>query len=312
MMDYPPPRIGLVTAARPPDAYAVGIGRWDRFVGRSGSTAHAPTPRRAKAGARGAGPALCRRRRRAARDRASRGHPVGRWRRPGRRAGPHDGGPPRGHRQFGLGALAPGEPVAEPAPPFVPIWLLHRYQVDAAAKARRRRLRLCASTATARRLLRPGRGAAPCARCAARDADPRPRWRCPRPSLPYLSAGWSGDKRTGKPRSRFCCTAGGPVFDPLAAGEVGAAVTLGELLAPERLNRLRSRTRPIPQSPPMRTKSLDRLLAQVLAFTGPRGLGRGADRAADRDDRASLALARAHSAIRRSRRRLRSYLFGSA
>src|SRR3546814_3177000 len=35
---------------------------------------------------------------------------------------------------FGLGALSAGEPVANLRRKFVPIWLLHRYQVEAAAK----------------------------------------------------------------------------------------------------------------------------------------------------------------------------------
>src|SRR3546814_9607273 len=35
---------------------------------------------------------------------------------------------------FGMGALSAGEPVANLRRKFVPIWLLHRYQVEAAAK----------------------------------------------------------------------------------------------------------------------------------------------------------------------------------
>ena len=37
-------------------------------------------------------------------------------------------------QRFGVGALAAGEPVANLRRKFVPIWLLHRYQVEAAAK----------------------------------------------------------------------------------------------------------------------------------------------------------------------------------
>ena len=36
---------------------------------------------------------------------------------------------------FGLAALLPGEPMADLRRRFVPIWLLHRYQMVAAAKA---------------------------------------------------------------------------------------------------------------------------------------------------------------------------------
>ena len=37
--------------------------------------------------------------------------------------------------RFGLDALSPGEPVANLRRRFVPLWLLHRYQLVAAAKA---------------------------------------------------------------------------------------------------------------------------------------------------------------------------------
>src|SRR5205085_10910807 len=55
--------------------------------------------------------------------------------------------------------------------------------------------------------------------------------------LPYLSAGWSGNPDRQEQIEIFR-TAGGPVFDPLAASEVAAQLTLANLLVPERLNRL--------------------------------------------------------------------------
>ena len=57
--------------------------------------------------------------------------------------------------------------------------------------------------------------------------------------LPYLSAGWSGNPDRQEQIEIFR-TAGGPIFDPLAASEVAAQVTLSNLLVPERLNRLES------------------------------------------------------------------------
>ncbi len=61
--------------------------------------------------------------------------PVGRWRRAGRRAAPDDGRCARAAvARFGPHALYPGEPVANLRRKFVPIWLLHRYQLEAAAK----------------------------------------------------------------------------------------------------------------------------------------------------------------------------------
>ncbi len=140
--------------------------------------------------------------------------------------------------QFGPAALRPGEAAEALRRKFVPIWLLHRYQVEAAAKliggvdfayavaggghqasapvpAARQRAALTAVMAT----LAPDAIAVP----------PR--------LLPLLSAG-----RSGPSDEQFDIevmnTAGGPVFDPLVAAEVDAAVTLDALLAPSRLARL--------------------------------------------------------------------------
>ena len=55
--------------------------------------------------------------------------------------------------------------------------------------------------------------------------------------MPLLSAGFGGnsDRQTD---IEIIPTAGGPVFDPLEATEIGAAQTLDSLLNPQRLNRL--------------------------------------------------------------------------
>jgi len=54
-----------------------------------------------------------------------------------------------------------------------------------------------------------------------------------------LSSGFGGDNDR-QSDIEIIPTAGGPVFDPLKATEVGAVQTLDALLAPERLNRLES------------------------------------------------------------------------
>src|SRR5207244_1215871 len=84
--------------------------------------------------------------------------------------------------------------------------------------------------------------------------------------LPALSAGWSGDTDR-QTQIEIFPTAGGPVFDPMAATELGAAVTLTDLLAPERLDRLELHNQADPASPGA-SETIDRLLAQVTNFAG--------------------------------------------
>ncbi|MEA3012246.1 MAG: hypothetical protein QOD42_791, partial [Sphingomonadales bacterium] len=55
--------------------------------------------------------------------------------------------------------------------------------------------------------------------------------------------------------------------DPLAASEVGAMVTLTDLLAPQRLNRLEIQNQADPASPSA-GETIDRLIARVFAFAG--------------------------------------------
>jgi hypothetical protein len=140
--------------------------------------------------------------------------------------------------RFGPDALYPGEPVADLRRKFVPIWLLHRYQLEAAAK-------LIGGVDFAYALNGDGRERSPYVPAAeqrrALDAifatlEPQA-LEVPPALLPYLSAGWSGNADRQEQIEIFR-TAGGPVFDPLAASEVAAQLTLSSLLVPERLNRL--------------------------------------------------------------------------
>ncbi|HEX8533441.1 MAG TPA: zinc-dependent metalloprotease [Allosphingosinicella sp.] len=241
VMDYPAPRVGLADG-RPDlkDAYGVGLGRWDMFVvdWLYGTDSDAEAQRKAEAAvAEGL---------RYVADSDARptgsGQPWGAiW---------DDFGQPVAELErmlqvrraavanFGVGALAANEPVSNLRRKFVPIWLLHRYQVEAAAKA-------VGGVDFAYSVRGDGREASPIVDDAtqrrALDAllatlSPA-ELEVPASLLPHLSAGWPGNYDRQFEIEIFR-TAGGPVFDPLAASEAAAAVTLNALLAPERLNRL--------------------------------------------------------------------------
>ncbi|WP_114951958.1 zinc-dependent metalloprotease [Sphingosinicella terrae] len=270
VMDYPAPRIRLVDG-RPDltDAYGAGLGRWDLFAvdwlygaetdeeGAARMTAAMAEGLRyvADDDARPAGAA----------------HPVGSlW---------DDFDHPVEELErmmavrevavanFGPSALPPGEPDSALRRAFVPIWLLHRYQVEAAAKyvggvdfnysVRGD------GHGEARAVPAAGQERALEALLATLSGDALT---VPPALLPFLSAGWSGnaDRQTDIEVIR---TAGGPVFDPLAATETGAAVTLAALLAPERLNRLEIQHQADPAIPAA-YELVDRLVGRVFTFRG--------------------------------------------
>ena len=246
VMDYPAPRVGLVDGAPDlSDAYGVGLGRWDGFVvdwlygSRSDAEAAGKAVAALAEGLRFVG------------DNEAR--PLG-------AAHPHgslwdDAADPVAElermlavrraavQRFGLGALAAGEPVANLRRKFVPVWLLHRYQVEAAAK-------LLGGVDFSYSVRGDGREAAarvdPAAQrraLAALLATLSPaELTVPEGLLPLLSAGWSGSSDRQFEIEIFR-TSGGPVFDPMAASEAAAAVTLNVLLAPDRLNRLAEQKR---------------------------------------------------------------------
>jgi hypothetical protein len=246
VMDYPAPRVTLVNGQPDlSDAYGVGLGRWDKFaidwLYGAGSEAEA----KAKAAA-GVAEGL-----RFVGDNEARAvsaaHPYGGlWddaANPARelervmdvrRAAIH---------RFGIGALAAGEPVANLRRKFVPIWLLHRYQVEAAAK-------LVGGVDFSYSVRGDGREAAQAVprqdqvdALAVLLATLTPEaLTVPEHLLAYLSAGWSGNTDRQADIEIFR-TAGGPVFDPLVASEVAAQQTLNSLLAAERLNRLAEQDR---------------------------------------------------------------------
>ncbi|MDO8380090.1 zinc-dependent metalloprotease [Phenylobacterium sp.] len=270
VMDYPAPRVTLV-AGKPDlsDAYGVGLGAWDKFIvdwlygqvpaGAAGEAALAAKARAEMAsGARYVTDGDSRP--------AGAAQPWGAlW---------DDGADPiaeltrmMGVRRaaldrFGLSALRTGEPVANLRRKYVPIFLLHRYQVDAVAKqlagidypyavkgdareaaaivpATQQRAALEALLAT----LKPA------------ELD------TPDALIPLLSAGRSGDNDRQFEIEVFD---GDPVFDPLTAADVAAGLTLEALTAADRLGRLveqRRRDATLPGA----GEVLDRLIATAFA-----------------------------------------------
>lgn len=139
---------------------------------------------------------------------------------------------------FGLNALTPGEPMADLRRRFVPIWLLHRYQLVAAAKAIGG-VDFAYSVAGGPREASPP--VPPSAQRAALDAvlttlSPAALTVPPR-LLPLLSSARNGTDNRQYDIEIFQ-TAGGPVFDPLVAADVAAQMSLDALLAPKRLARV--------------------------------------------------------------------------
>lgn len=246
VMDYPGPRIllkdGKIDLS---DAYGVGLGKWDLFTA---DWLYSDIPDGA------AGVAALRAKTKAAFDGGLRyvgdndarpmdsGHPWGSlW---------DDGADPTVELdrlmavrraaidQFGLKALEPGEPLAALRRKFVPIYLLHRYQAQAAAK-------VVGGVEFPYGINGDGKAVAAPASPAAQRAALEALLRTVSPAVlevpptlvPLLSAGQS-DTPDRQFEIEIFTTAGGPVFDPLAAAETSADMTYAELLAPKRLNRV--------------------------------------------------------------------------
>ena len=269
VMDYPAPRIRLAGGAPDlSDAYGIGVGRWDEFiVGWNYAQTDAEAQARMAA-------ALAQGLRYVADDDArpaESAHPYGSlW---------DDAGEPVAElrrmmevraaaiARFGPEALPAGEPLADLRRAFVPIWLLHRYQVEAAAKALGGVDFTYGVKGEGREEMR---AVPPAAQRQALDAllatlTPAA-LTVPSALVPRLSAGWSGQPDRQQ-QIEALETAGRPVFDPFTATEVGAMVTLGDLLAPNRLNRLEIQNQADPASPGA-SEAVDRLLTQVTRFAG--------------------------------------------
>ena len=272
VMDYPPPRIGLVDG-RPDlaDAYATGIGRWDMATVDWLYSEPAPG-QDAQAAADAKASAVVASGLRYIEDANARADDTAQpwaslW---------DDGADPTAELvrlmrvrraaidHFGLESLVPGEPMANLPRRFVPVWLLHRYQLVAATK-------LIGGVDLAYAVNGGGHESAvpvsPQAQRGALDAvlttlSPD-ELRVPDRLLPLLSAA-----RNGSPNRQYQIELfdgpGGPVFDPLVAADTAAEVSLNALLAPARLARLDAQHAVDPNA-----LGVDELLDRLLATTLP-------------------------------------------
>ncbi len=240
VMDYPPPRIGFDGAKVDiANAYGVGLGAWDRFLVEYVYGAQTDADARPKiASARATGL-------RFVADADARplgsGHPDGAmW---------DDGTSPVAELnrvmairrvaldRFGHGSVPPGAPMAELRRAFVPIWLLHRYQVEAAAKSLGG-IDFPFALAGEAAMARPASGAQQRAALAALLATlSDAALSVPPQLLPVLSAG-SAEIDDRQSVIEQIAGAGRDIFDPMKATEVAAVQTLYSLLDPARLNRL--------------------------------------------------------------------------
>jgi hypothetical protein len=167
--------------------------------------------------------------------------------------------------RFGEGALPAGESLSGLRRAFVPIWLLHRYQVEAASK-QLGGIDFPYALAGEGLQARAVPGATQRASLDALLETLRPEvLTVPQPLQLAMSAGYGGsdDRQT---EIEIIPTAGGPAFDPLKATEVAAVQTLNALLNPDRLNRLESQHGADP-SVPSPTDVAQRLIDQAFAAT---------------------------------------------
>lgn len=270
VMDYPGPRVTLDANGAPSlrDAYGVGVGPWDRFMIKwlySAKTDAYARPIEAQAHEEGL---------RFVADNDARpvsaGQPLGSlW---------DDGPDPIAELRrveavrraaidrFGNGALPAGESLADLRRAFVPIWLIDRYQVEAAAKSVGGvNFPYVVNGESNVAQVVPG-ATQWAALYALLDTLTPAQLTVPARLDPLLSSGFGGDDDR-QTDIEIIPTAGGPVFDPLKATEVGALQTLNTLLAPERLNRLEGQHAGDP-SVPAPSQLFDLLLDRTLAQSG--------------------------------------------
>ena len=241
VMDYPAPRIGLIDG-RPDlgDAYGTGIGKWDMatvdwLYGESATTS--PDAKAAASVAAG----LRFTQDDNARNPATAQPWAGLW---------DDGADPAtelnrlmGVRRvaidrFGLANLVAGEPVANLRRRFVPIYLLHRYEMVATAKAIGGVDFAYAVAGGGREASLPVPAAQQRASIAAVLATITPEaLSVPAGLLPLLSSPRNGSDNRQFDIELFA-TAGGPVFDPMVAADVASQMALTTLLSPSRLARM--------------------------------------------------------------------------
>ncbi|MBU6199299.1 MAG: zinc-dependent metalloprotease [Xanthomonadaceae bacterium] len=271
VMDYPPPRIGLVDG-KPDlrDAYGVGVGAWDMAT-VAWLYGEPPPGQNPDAAANAEAAKIVASGLRYVQDPDARAEDTAQpwaslW---------DDGADPiaelnrlmRVRRaaldHFGLSALAPGEAVANLRRRFVPVWLLHRYQTVAAAKTIGGVYVHYAVNGDGAEASEP---APPAAQRAALDAVlatlAPDALRVPQRLVPLLSAARNGSDNRQYSIELFTDSAGTP-FDPLVAADSAAELTLNALLAPARLARLEAQHAADASALGV-SEVLDRLLAATL------------------------------------------------
>jgi len=165
--------------------------------------------------------------------------------------------------RFGPGVLHAGAPLADLRRSFVPVWLFHRYAVAAIGKTLGG---VHYSYATVGDSAPPPTRASAAEQTEALDAllaTLSPAALTVPPALALtLSAGINGN---ADPQfdTEVLDTAGGAVFDPLVATDVAAQVTLETLLAPSRLTRLHLQHAADATLPGVETL-VDRLVREVV------------------------------------------------
>lgn len=174
--------------------------------------------------------------------------------------------------RFGLNSVPAGSPAADLRRAFVPIYLFHRYQVEAAVK-------FVGGVDYGYAVVGDGREAAPATPAAdqrralaalVRTLDPTA-LDLPDPLLSLLSSGMSGSRDKAYAIEIFP-TSGASVFDLPTAAETAADLPLSLLLTPARLNRLVEQKRRDAGQLDV-TETVDVLLAAV-APGGPQADGR--------------------------------------
>ena len=276
VMDYPAPRVKLTAGKLDlSDAYGVGVGDWDKFAVAwlyGAQTDAAAQPVMAKGIADGL---------RYVPDQDSRAadsaHPLGSlW---------DDGSDPVAElrrvmevrqtavQRFGPAALKSGDPQYQLRRVFVPVWLLHRYQVEAAAKLLGGMDFTYATVGDGTGIAKPvAADRQRAALDALLDTLSPSALTVPASIMPNLSAGWSGETDR-QSEIEVMATAGGPVFDPFAATETAAAVTLSDLLAPNRLDRLEIQNQGDPALPSAHDV-IDRLIDRSFVSGGDAAIQR--------------------------------------
>lgn len=274
VMDYPAPRItlngGKIDLS---DAYGVGVGEWDRFAIRYLYASTDADGRRLAQDAQAKGLKFVS-------DNDSRpvstGNPEGAlW---------DDSAGPIAElarvmtvrqaalARFDVDAVPDGQDMASLRRAFVPIWLLHRFQIEATAKSLGGMTSPTALAGDGAKVASVPAGQQNATLEALIAALSIEALTVPSRLQPLLSfaQGDDGDYAT---QIEIMPTAGGPVFDSLRATEIGAVHVLASLLDPQRLNRLDMQHTGDPKIPSAGTV-VSRLLAHADAVAGQGAVGR--------------------------------------